>query len=307
MDMLDVGGMTADYDAVQALTVAWGERFVRGGQIRLTTALGTDIVAELGGLDRRPLIDGGRIPRGRGGLGNMPAGEVAICPVEGTTQGRVVADLTVSTTKRPLTQPIQLEIRDGLLVGVEGGPEARDFEAALELHGPSAKVVAEVALGTNASARHIGIVIEDEKMCGTAHLGFGNAIGFGGKNRSGIHIDAIFGAVTCTLDGQPLLEGGIIAPAGLQPRSLESITPLEGGVEPTHRPTRVHNGRLYVEWDDVHGTAYWSQVGDPATSKAAADLVASEGWIDRLQDPRLASLLYSYGLVTKQATGRSSL
>jgi leucyl aminopeptidase (aminopeptidase T) len=299
MDMLDVGGMTADYDAVQALTVAWGERFARGGQIRLTTALGTDIVAELGGLDRRPLIDGGTLPRGRGGLGNMPAGEVAICPVEGTTQGRLVAELTVSTTKRPLARPIEFEIRDGVVVSVRGDQEARDFEAALNLHGPSAKVVAEVALGTNAAARHIGIVIEDEKMCGTAHLGFGNAIGFGGKNRSGIHIDAIFGAVTCTLDGQTLLEGGNIVSASLQPCSLESITPLEGRINPTDRQTRVLDGRLFVEWDDVHGTAYWAQVGDPATAKAAADLLASQGWADRLYDPRLAGLLHSYGLVRR--------
>lgn len=297
MDMLDIGGMTADYDAVQALTVTWGERFARGGQIRITTALGTDVTAELGGLDRRPLIDGGTLPRGRGGLGNMPAGEVAICPIEGTTQGRVVAELTVSTTKRPLAQPIELEIRDGLLVGVKGGEEAHEFEAALNLHGPSAKVVAEVALGTNVAARHIGIVIEDEKMCGTAHLGFGNAIGFGGKNRSGIHIDAIFGAVTCSLDGQALLEGGIIVPAGLQPSRLESITPLEGRIEPTARPTRVRDGRLYVEWDDFHGTAYWAQVGDPPTAETAAELLATQGWADRLQDPRWAGLLHSYGLV----------
>jgi leucyl aminopeptidase (aminopeptidase T) len=301
-DMLDAGGMTADYEAVQALTVAWGERFARGGTIRLTTELGTDITGELGGLDRKPLVDGGSLPRGRGGLGNMPAGEIAICPIEGSTYGRVVAELTVSTTKRPLIDPIELEIRDGLIVNVKGGREARDFESALDLHGPSAKVVAEVALGTNGAARHIGVVIEDEKICGTAHLGFGNAVGFGGQNQSTIHIDAIFGDVTCELDGQLLLDRGIIVPGGLEPPPIESIRPHSGKIEPIDHPTRVSDGLLYASWDDVHGSEYWAQVGDRKTAAELGDLLRTKGWHGRLMDPRLAAILCSYGLARTKAT-----
>lgn len=296
-DMLDTGAMTADYAGVHELTVGWGQRFARGRRVHITTPLGTDVTADLGGFVRLPLIDGGTLPRGRGGLGNMPAGEVAICPMEGSTEGLVVADLTVSTTKRPLGRPIEFEIRSGRVTRVSGGQEAADFDAALRAHGETASVVAEIALGTNHAARHIGIVIEDEKMLATAHLGFGNAIGFGGLNRSTIHIDAIFGGVTFDLDGELLVADGQVVPTSLEPPLLDAFHGRSGHFALGQAATELRGDLLFARWLDAHGSSYWTQVGDKVASPAAAKIIRSRTWSQPGTDPRLIALLEWYGVI----------
>ena len=47
---------------------------------------------------REAALDSGAISPG-GGLANMPGGEVAFAPIEGTTNGTVIADIMLSTTQ----------------------------------------------------------------------------------------------------------------------------------------------------------------------------------------------------------------
>jgi leucyl aminopeptidase (aminopeptidase T) len=208
LELMERGGTTADYGEVKRLTDRWGEVFASGETIRLTTAAGTDVEAQLGGPSRLPFLDAGPLPRGKGRLGNFPAGEVAICPVEGTVNGRVVTDLTASTSPKPLASPITLTIADGLVVDVEGGEEAEALSSFLDHTGPGSRIVGEIALGTNDRALHTGLILEDEKKLGSAHLGLGNSISFGGSNAIDAHIDVVFDAVTAIVDGMALLVDG---------------------------------------------------------------------------------------------------
>ena len=132
----------------------------------------------------------------------------------------MVADLTVSTTRAPLQTPIEILIEKGLIVDINGDSEADALRGFLDAAGDSARVVAEIALGTNERSLHIGVVLEDEKKLGSAHIGLGNALGFGGTNESPVHIDAIFDRVTVSVDGVALLKDGEVAEEGLRRESL---------------------------------------------------------------------------------------
>lgn len=296
-DMFHEGAMTADYDEVERLSIVWGERFMRGGQIRITAARGTDLTASLGGWTRGPFLDIGK-PPASGGLCNIPGGEVAFAPIEGTAQGVVVADVMLSTSRGSLAEPVELTIADGVVTRVRGGAAAREFEAALERHGDSARVVAEVAIGTNASARFVGVVIEDEKKLGTAHVGFGHAVGLGGKNMSSMHADAIVDKATLSIDGVHLIKDGTVMPEGQARERLAGFAGRGGRYRRRDAQTRITGGRLERSWLDIAGETRWMQVGDDEAARLVAGL-------DRLplsaapgsDEARQLDLLALYGLV----------
>jgi leucyl aminopeptidase (aminopeptidase T) len=302
-ELIETGAATADYGRVQALTEVLGERLAAGRRITLSTAAGTRLEAELGGWARLPLLDGGPLPRSSGGLGNFPAGEAAIAPIEGTASGRIVADLTVSTTKAPLTTPIELTVRDGSVVDIAGGPEAERLSRVLAEVGPSAHVVAEIALGTNERALHVGVVLEDEKALGTAHVGLGNALAFGGLNESAVHVDAIFADVTASVDGVPLLVDGAVTDAATRRESLADLEGAGGRFVASGAPTEARDGRLFVRWHDVRGVAVWSQVGDADAARAARGLL-ERGALDAVagtEAARVLEVLERYRVVTRAA------
>jgi leucyl aminopeptidase (aminopeptidase T) len=49
-----------------------------------------------------------------------------------------------------------------------------------------------------------GIILEDEKAAGTAHIAIGNNAGFGGDNHVELHMDGIIGGVTIYIDEEKL-------------------------------------------------------------------------------------------------------
>jgi len=300
-DMFLEGAMTADYDEVERQSIVWGERFARGHQIRITTARGTDLTAGLGGWGRAPFLDIGK-PPATGGLCNIPGGEVALAPIEGTASGVVVADIMLSTSKGSLTEPVELTIVDGVVTRVKGGQAAREFEAALERHGDSARVVAEVAIGTNAASRFVGVVIEDEKKLGTAHVGFGHAVGLGGKNASTMHADAIVDHATLSIDGVLLIKDGVVMPEGEAREAIGDFAGQGGRYRTTGAATRRADGYLERSWRDIAGETRWMRVGDDAAARLLADLdktpLTAEAGTDQARQLELLAL---YGLVEPEA------
>ena len=296
-EMFSHGAMTADYNEVQRLTEIWGEIFARGRRVRITTELGTDITADLGGLGRAPFLDFGSMGPS-GGLANMPGGEVAFAPIEGTTNGTVIADIMLSTTPGNLTEAVRIDIADGKVTTVNGGPAAEDFLREIERHEESAREVAEIAIGTNAAARLIGVVLEDEKKLGTAHLGFGHSVGIGGKNASTIHADAIVADATVTIDGTDLIRRGVVTTEGQLREAIGAFSGQGGIYRLTGRPTRSVDGHLEAPWTDSSGVERWCRVGNDESAALA------DGWQDRpLSAPtgtleaRKLQLLARYGII----------
>jgi leucyl aminopeptidase (aminopeptidase T) len=300
-DMFSNGAMTADYDEVERLTVMWGEHFARGRRIRITTARGTDLTAELGGLLRTPFLDTGSV-NPAGGLANMPGGEVAFAPIEGTAEGVVIADVMLSTTPGNLESEVRIDIAAGRVVDVTGGPAASEFVAELERHGDSSRVIAEIAVGTNAAARLVGVVLEDEKQLGTAHVGFGHSVGIGGLNASTIHADAIMADATVSIDGIEIIRAGEVTREGQLREALSAFNGRGGGYRATGLPSRSADGRLEAPWTDSSGVERWARVGDDESSALV------DGWTERpleaqngTLDARRLQLLARYGLVERVA------
>ena len=64
--------------------------------------------------------------------------------------------------------------------------------------------------------------IQEEKILGTAHVGLGSDISFGGQ-RKGRHLDIVFGPATVIIDDKTIISGGKINLAYLSPESMAWI------------------------------------------------------------------------------------
>ena len=143
----------------------------------------------------------------KGAFGNLPAGEVFIAPLEGTTKGTLFVDGSVDLRKagKP-SKPLIMRFSKGMLVGLSGGSEARHLASLLK--DDRYRNVAELGIGTNGRARITGNVLEDEKVLGTIHAALGNNIHFGGKVDVPFHIDSIITKPTIRAGNEIIMKEG---------------------------------------------------------------------------------------------------
>ena len=203
-NMLNSGGLTADYRIVKKITERVGQLFKDAEEVRVTTKNGTDIIMDV--TNRKIFLDTG-VYRKRGEWGNLPAGEVCMAPVEGTTNGTLIVDGSIM---EKLTKPIEIKIKDGRIVEMSSGALEEKLRKAFKRTGKNSMQVAEFGIGTNPKAISRGIVLEDEKVLGTAHLAFGNNKSFGGKLDFKIHIDGVFKRPTIWIDNKKIMSDGVL-------------------------------------------------------------------------------------------------
>jgi len=200
-DMMRVGGLTADYRKVAALTDKVAHILERAKKVRVATPSGTDLTMSIEG--RPPLADTGLYHK-RGEWGNLPAGEVCLAPVEGTTNGVLVIDSMGST----VTQPLKVTVKNGWAKRFDG-PDATKLEELLRTADRNAYSIGELGIGTNPKARISGEVLEDEKVLGTVHIALGDNTSYqGGHTKSKIHLDGILFQPTVKIDKRLLMQKG---------------------------------------------------------------------------------------------------
>ena len=205
MDMF-LGPLNADYGKISRMVSRISEILRDAVSLRITTPIGTDLMMSL--KDRKPGGPDDGLYTEPGRWGNLPAGEAFIAPVEESVNGRLVVDGSIANVGL-LHEKVVIDIKDGRITEIEGGAQAKIFEEFLkELDDPNAMVVAELGIGVNERARITGRIIEDEKKLGTAHVGFGMNVDFGGKNLSKTHNDCVFLHPTIEIDGEILMENG---------------------------------------------------------------------------------------------------
>lgn len=204
--MMSVGGLTADYKEVAALTKKVGARMKLAKTVNVTTPSGTALKM---GVEGRPALEDTGLYHQRGDWGNLPAGEVCLAPVEGTTNGIYVIDSLVDTALHlSITRPLRVTVKDGWATKFEG-PDASQLLKILEASDKNACNIAELGIGTNGKARVIGNVLEDEKVLGTVHIAVGDNTSFqGGHTKSNIHLDGILFNPTVTVDKKLLMKDG---------------------------------------------------------------------------------------------------
>ena len=165
---------------------------------RFTTPEGTDLTV---GVEGRTWIN-------CDGHENFPDGEVFTGPIEDATQGVVYYSFPAVHGGREC-DGIRLEFRDGRVVDATA-QRGEEFLIAMLDQDPGARVLGEIAVGTNYSVQqYTKNTLFDEKIGGTFHAAVGAAYPeTGGKNESGLHWDMVCDLRT---GGQILADGEAIS------------------------------------------------------------------------------------------------
>lgn len=196
--------LNANYEAIARRSLAVGKILTEGKKVKITSRQGTNLSFSIAGREGGGDTGLYNMP---GDYGNLPAGEASIGPVEGTAQGTLVVDGSMSGIGL-LEQPIIMEIKDGIVGRIGGSREAARLEELLEPYGEKGRNIAELGIGTNDKAIVHGLIVEDEKSMGTIHIALGNNKIFGGQVEVPIHLDGIVTAPTLEIDGKILIQEG---------------------------------------------------------------------------------------------------
>ena len=195
--------MSTDFDLLAARCRAVAALLTAAGEARMTCPRGTDVRLDLRG--RASISDEGDLGA-PGAFGNLPCGEGFVSPAGG--------EGTIATSSLGLVglteEPVVLTVRDGRLTDATGGggEAATQYLAMLDAHGPPARNLAELGVGTNDRATLTGNILEDEKILGTAHIAFGASAGIGGTVTVPVHLDVVVVEPTLWIGAQQVLEDG---------------------------------------------------------------------------------------------------
>ncbi len=131
------------------------DRLTKAVAVRVTSPGGTDMTFSVKG--RTAFVDDGDYSKpGQGG--NLPAGESYISPANGTTEGRIVYDGSMSTKDGTifLYKPITVEFEDGYITSIAGGEEAEVLADTIRQGEENADALGEKAAEYRRNARHLG-------------------------------------------------------------------------------------------------------------------------------------------------------
>ncbi|MCS5722373.1 hypothetical protein N1028_15130 [Herbiconiux sp. CPCC 203407] len=205
------GPLDVDFDALVGTTVALARAWEAASEYRITTPGGTDLRGSVHGRKGRALTGVARNP---GDYMAPPDIESGTAPVEGSSNGVVVIDGDfLFMGKGPVVAPVALEIRDGLLIGLDSTAlSGTDADRLTEMLGrvrdPRMTNLAEVAVGLNPNGSVCGVPMETESTKGSAHIAFGNSIAYGGTVAAPAHLDCVMRDATVFLDGVPRIVAG---------------------------------------------------------------------------------------------------
>jgi len=206
--MLVSGGLEADFAQVKLACKAVGKRLASAGIAHLTSKEGTDLTFNVRG--RRINVMTGVVERGE--FSPAPNAEVNVSPVEGTANGVLVVDASIPYLGIGLLKkPIRFTVKGGFITSVEGGdPEqlAKLKSSWERQHDPNVYNIAEMGIGMNPKCRFVGLMLEDEGVLGSIHIGTGTSITLGGTVKAGSHYDLIMSKPTLELDGKVLIQAG---------------------------------------------------------------------------------------------------
>ncbi|MEK6978490.1 MAG: aminopeptidase [Candidatus Hydrothermarchaeota archaeon] len=257
----------ADYLPMAERTDRVAEILARARRAEVHGRAGTALTMELGGWQRLSASSTGLLHE-RGAFGNLPAGEAAIAPLEGTTEGRIVFDRNIANVGL-LHEPVEVDVKGGRVQGIEGGEEAERLRFILE-RAPKGDNIAELGIGTNDTASLQGSILVEEKALGTIHIGLGDNSHLGGTVEAGVHLDGIILEPTVIIDGRTLLDGGVLRLeefggedySQLQPTYNNYMEKLEACPStPLKKVWRCHAGRHHE-----------TSVGDERTARLAGEV-----------------------------------
>lgn len=154
--------------------------------VEISTPNGTKLSFSIKG--RKALADTGILTK-PGAFGNLPAGEVFLAPVEGSSNGRLVLEWAPT---RELSSFVTLVVKKGSVREVIGEEDFADELKRRLSEREENRNIAEFGIGTNEMAKRPDNVLESEKIMGTIHIALGDNSTFGGRVKAPFHQDFVF-------------------------------------------------------------------------------------------------------------------
>ena len=193
-NMFSIGGMTADYNALQKEISGLTSIFRRKRDVRVTSPGGTDIRFSIGAKWR---TDDNGICNRPGQVMNLPSGRVFVFPKEDTMNGTIVID--GSWEGNLIQEPIIMEVENGIVTNISESEISEKInsifaEVSKPLNKSKAalvKTVAEFGFGMNSRAKVVGNLLEDQVVRGAAHFVLGDNSAYGGKNNIGLQMRGV--------------------------------------------------------------------------------------------------------------------
>jgi leucyl aminopeptidase (aminopeptidase T) len=209
-DAWRVGAMTADFVAIRARAERLADLWRRTREVRITSPAGTDLRATVEGREPMAWLTG--ICLNPGEVSALPGGEVSLPPLEGTSEGTVVWE-RVASDLGALEGPVQITVRAGRAVLIEGGASADRLRAIVESV-RDADNIGEIGIGLNPAARIADEITEAKKAFGTVHIALGDSANeYGGLVECDVHLDGMvmeptveFNGVAVVVDGRHLYD-----------------------------------------------------------------------------------------------------
>jgi aminopeptidase len=202
-----------DWRALAARTTTLAREVNGAEELLVTCPNGTNM--RFGKKGREAMGDDGLLSA-PGSFGNLPAGEVYLAPLEGTSSGTMVLEFAPT---RKLASPLCLIVAGGNVRDIQGNEPYRLKLEQKFAESPANRNIAELGIGTNDRATRPDNILEAEKILGTIHIALGDNSGFGGKVSTPFHEDYVFYRPTLTAimsdgsrnillrDGEPAFAG----------------------------------------------------------------------------------------------------
>jgi leucyl aminopeptidase (aminopeptidase T) len=205
-DQLISGGIEADFNELKVICKKIADAFQRSKKVLLTTPRGTRLSMQK---ESRPgnamycIVEPGQ-------LSPVPNVEANFSPIEGSAEGKIVADASIPYIDiGVLEEPVVATVKKGMITEIDGGSQAKKLADDLKSRNdPKVYNVAELGVGLNPKSIMQGVQLEDEGVFGTVHIGIGTNITLGGTVKAAIHYDLIMWEPTIELDGKIVLERG---------------------------------------------------------------------------------------------------
>jgi len=173
-------------------------------EVRVQTRAGTDLVMRVDGAGDPFWED----PQPGEGFAQMLLGQSGFMAFRDSYAGTLVIDGTIWPPSEVglLREPVRLEIRDGLIQDVAGGPQALVFSRWLSSFSHrEAQRMDHACYGFNPGVRRLtGRIVEDERLFGCVQFGIGAS-----EWGSPVHTDGVVTAPTVSLDGVAIEEDGV--------------------------------------------------------------------------------------------------
>ncbi len=204
-------GMRADFLAVDELSTKAITKARKAKQIKVTSAAGTDMIADFSP-NLRWVKTSGLISPDK--WGNLPGGEIFTAPQN--VNGRfvvdgVVGDYLCQKYGDIKNTPLILDIKENRISNVESvNEELKQEFIAYTSTDENSNRVGEFAIGTNIALNSvIGHILQDEKLPGI-HIAFGNPYGehTGQSWTSTTHIDCVGRDFNIWMDDEIIMDNG---------------------------------------------------------------------------------------------------